>query len=513
MKLIIKCKGKTDKVIEHQGEKTCYELLVEEQIAIAGACGGKGKCGKCQILFLEGVPQPTETEKKFFASEKIKKGYRLACCCGWAGDAVIEVEEFQEETMKILEASEKASSEKNTVWNREKGQLGIAVDIGTTTIAIELFEKAGGILLDSESCMNHGRTFGTDVLARIAAANEGNGEQLRELLQQDVTQGIQKLLRRNKVASDCVREILVSGNTTMQHILLGYSCEKLGHYPFTPVTLTPPEQSFSDVFGVDWLQASVKFMPGISAFIGGDIVMGVYESGMAEKEEFTILLDLGTNGEMVLGNREKMLAASVAAGPALEAGNIEKGMPGVAGAISHVTIEANKVQYQTIGNRTPIGICGTGVLEIVAELLRTGKIDENGTFLTEEESFTIVNGIRFSQNDIRQVQLAKAAVRAGIEILTEDYGITEDEVKTVYLAGGFGYQLNEETAIAIGMIPAEWRGRIRLLGNSSLKGAIRYGSSVDSQQKVEAIQKKITEQNLANHPKFEELYVKNINFS
>lgn len=512
MKLIIKCQGKADRVIQHQGEKTCYELFVEAKIPIAGACGGKGTCGKCQVLFLEGAPQPTEVEKNFFSNENLEKGCRLACCCGLVGDAVIEIEEFQEETMKILKASEKTGKEKGTLRNWEKNQLGIAVDIGTTTIAIELFEKDGGVLLDSESCMNHGRMFGTDVLARIAAVNEGNGEQLRELLQQDIVQGIQKLLRRNKVNSNCVQEIFISGNTTMQHILLGYSCEKLGRYPFTPVTLTPKEQSFQEVFGTEGLEALVKFMPGISAFIGGDIVMGVYESGMAEKEELAILLDLGTNGEMVLGNRKKMLAASVAAGPALEAGNIEKGMPGVAGAISHVKIQKNKVHYETIGNKTPTGICGTGVLETVAELLRTGKIDENGTFLTEEDSFTIVNGIRFSQNDIRQVQLAKAAVRAGIEILTQDYGITEDAVETVYLAGGFGYQLDEDTAIAIGMIPAEWKGRIRLLGNSSLKGAIRYGSSADGQQKVEAIQKKITEQNLANHPKFQELYVKNINF-
>lgn len=512
MRLIIKQKGKPERIVKHDGKKNCYDVLVEQKIAIPAACGGNGKCRKCKVQFLEGAPNPTEAEMRSFSTEELQRGYRLACCCEWAGDAVIIVDELREETMEILTTGKVVEAKKKD-FDDKRGDFCIAVDIGTTTIAMTLFDCGDGTCFDNESCMNHGRTFGTDVLARITAANSGQGEQLQKLLQQDILLGIRKLISRNKLSFSQIKKIMVAGNTTMQHLLLGYNCKTLGQYPFEPVNLEPGEQDFATVFGEDWLKAKVIFLPGVSAFVGGDVVMGVYESGMSEQDEISMLLDLGTNGEMVLGNSQRMLAASAAAGPALEAGNIEKGMPGVAGAISHITIEKNRVRYETIGNRTPVGICGTGVLEVVAELLRTGKIDENGTLLEEQNKFTIVNGIYFSQNDIRQVQMAKAAIRAGIELLTSDYGIAVQDVKNVYLAGGFGYQLGEDTAIAIGMIPAEWKGRIRQLGNSSLKGAVRYGSSEDASEKIRKIRGLIREQNLANHPKFEEQYLKFMNFS
>lgn len=507
MELIIRQEGKADKRICHNGEKSCYELLMQYGISFFSACGGKGICGKCRVRFLEGAPEPVAAEQRFFSEKELQEGYRLSCRCGWNGDAIIEVEAFMEETMEALtvEVEKQEAGSSDVKW-------AIAVDIGTTTIAIALFEKKTGHILDTQSCMNRGRLFGTDVLARIEAANQGHAEQLRQMLQQDIVQGMKTLIRRAGTFSENIGEVFISGNTTMQHLLLGYDCKGLGQYPFTPVCLAPGRKSYREVFDDEMLAAEVVFFPGVSAFIGSDIVMGVYESGMYESDEMTLLLDLGTNGEMVLGNRERMLAASTAAGPALEAGNIEKGMPGVAGAISHVTIEDGRVKYETIGKRTPAGICGTGVLEMVAELLRTGKIDGAGTFVAETDRFTIVNGIAFSQQDIRQVQLAKAAIRAGIEILINDYGIAVSDVSKIYLAGGFGYQLKEETAIAIGMLPEEWRGKVLPIGNASLKGAIRYGYDADAKEKTIAIAAQIEEQNLAVHPQFETEYVRQINF-
>lgn len=510
MELVIRQEGKAEKRICHNGEKSCYELLMELGISFLASCGGKGICGKCQVRFRKGAPEPVTAEQHFFSQKELEAGYRLSCCCGWNGDAIIEVADFREETMEVLTADVEGQQKLSVASG--KRTVAVAVDIGTTTIAIALFEKESGTILDTQSCMNRGRMFGTDVLARIEAVNQGHGAQLRQMLQQDIVQGIRILIRRAAILDGEIKEIFISGNTTMQHILLGYDCRRLGQYPFIPECLAPGRKPWKEVFGNEMSAAEVIFFPGVSAFIGSDIVMGIYESGMYESDETALLLDLGTNGEMVLGNRAGMLAASTAAGPALEAGNIEKGMPGVAGAISHVTIDGSRVKYETIGGRTPAGICGTGVLEMVAELLRTGKIDANGTFVSEMDRFSIVNGIAFSQKDVRQVQLAKAAIRAGIEILTGDYGITVSDVRKIYLAGGFGYQLKEETAIAIGMLPEEWRGKVIPLGNTSLKGAIRYGCEADAESRITAILGKIEEQNLAAHPKFESEYVKQINF-
>lgn len=512
MRVTVCLEGKKERIIERSEPVSYYRILREEGILLPSSCGGHGICGKCRIKFLSEAPLPTELERQFFSKEELEAGNRLSCVCGHMENAVISLEELDESTMEIL-GTDARGSQLEKQKKETSFQYAIAVDIGTTTIAMALFDSRTGEVWDDESCVNHGRSFGADVLARISAANEGHGEALKEILRQDIRQGIRKLIQRNKIEKSKLKQIYLAGNTTMQHLLLGYSCEKLGCFPFQPVQLIPEEQSYEQLFGEEGIPAMVNFMPGISAFIGGDIIMGVYESGMAEREELSILIDLGTNGEMVLGNRQKMLACSVAAGPAFEGGNIEKGMAGIAGAISHVVIEENRVRYETIGKKTPIGICGTGVLETIAELLRTGKIDDKGTFTEKTEKYDILSGIYISQKDIRQIQLAKAAIRAGIELLIEEYGGKKDEISAVYLSGGFGCQLEEAVAFSLGILPEEWRGRFKQLGNSSLKGTIRYGSTPLASEQIKKIRENIQEQNLAMHPKFQEFYIKYMDFS
>ena len=215
-------------------------------------------------------------------------------------------------------------------------------------------------------------------------------------------------------------------------------------------------------------------LPGISAFLGADVVSGIVASGMDQSQEICLLVDLGTNGEMVLGSRDRMLAASAAAGPAFEGGNISQGMPGMPGAVSEVDLVHGRLAARTIGGRQPIGICGTGVLEAVWALRQLGLIDETGLMAEEyrEEGFFVAGRVRLTQKDIRELQLAKAAVRAGIDILLRRYGIKPDQVGQVYLAGGFGQKLNPHKAEAIGLLPAGMAARTRPVGNTSLAGAM-----------------------------------------
>ncbi len=516
MHLSIRQVGKREIRLEHSGEKNCYELLAEHGITFEGACGGRGRCGKCRVRFCAGAPDPKAAEISFFTEEELLAGWRLACCCGWSGDAVVEVGETLPGEMKILtvESSDiSGSSRADEEPDENISGDSLAVDIGTTTIAIAFFDSGTGRICGSESCVNSGRIYGMDVLSRIASANDGKAGELQRMLRDDILAGCRRLVRKQNSALPKVRRVAISGNTTMQHLLLGYSCKNLGCYPFLTEQLAPKDQTFEQVFGTAESEAIVSFMPGVSAFIGGDIVSGVYESGMADCGSTAMLLDLGTNGEMVIGGGGGMKATSVAAGPALEAGNITCGVPGVPGAISHVHIEDGRVRYETIGKRTPIGICGSGVLEIVAELLRIGLIDAYGTFTGGENQIIIVNGIAFTQSDIRQVQMAKAAIRAGIELLTEESGITPDRVDKIYLAGGFGCQMREETAIRLGMIPQEWKGRTVPLGNSSLKGAMRSLVCDSGRERTAAIARRIEEQNLAQNLKFGERYLACMNFS
>ncbi len=264
-------------------------------------------------------------------------------------------------------------------------------------------------------------------------------------------------------------------------------------------------------------QALVTVMPGISTYVGADIAAGILCCGFAEAKKPCMLIDLGTNGEMALGTGERLLCTSTAAGPAFEGGNISCGTGSVRGAICAVKItdtDPLRVEVSTIADGAPVGICGTGVLDMTAELVRSGLVDEtglldedyfdDGIYLTEDQHG---EPIIFTQQDVREIQLAKAAVRAGAEVLVKKYGISFDEIETVYLAGGFGFKLNIEKAISIGLLPECFAGKIQIAGNTSLKGAGMCLADADQIRIVEELIRHSTEIGLGSDKDFSEAYM------
>lgn len=397
--------------------------------------------------------------------------------------------------------------------------MKLAIDIGTTTIAMTLVSPHTDISI-KETLLNEQRVFGADVISRIQASNEGFGPMLRNLVQKSLMSGMERLLKKCAVQPWDVLEIIISANTVMVHLLMGYSCTGLGVYPFKPVTLDKITLPAKEVFSGSLFTCPVTILPGISAYIGGDIVSGLFETGFCEQEELSFFLDLGTNGEMALGQKNQLLVTSAAAGPAFEGGSIKYGMAAIKGAIYSVTVTKEKAKFKTIQYGQPAGICGSGILELTHELLKNGIIDKTG--LLKEPYFTDGypltqykdrENITFYQQDIRQLQMAKSAIRTGIVLLCREYGCKEEDIKKVYLAGSFGQSASQEAAISIGLISSCFENKIEILGNSSLAGAVKYGKSRSNEtERLNRIINKAQVLYLAGTHAFEKEYINYMNF-
>ena len=350
-------------------------------------------------------------------------------------------------------------------------------------------------------------------------------------MQRCIRQDLRKLFLEFGIdTAQNVKSIVIAGNTTMCHLLRGFPCDRLGVAPFVPVDIGIMKGSAGELLGLKEFRAEVTILPGISTFVGADIASGAALLGMEESESYQLLLDIGTNGEMVLGKKEHLFAASTSAGPAFEGGNISCGMASIPGAISHVVIdEKKKAHVDVIGardfgeddpsggnavrqNRQSIsgdGICGSGMIDLYAEFMRHGIVDEYGTYVDEyfENGYFLTDTVKFTQSDIRELQMAKAAIRAGIEILLQKAGINASKVESCYLAGGFGSQMDVRNAVKIGLIPPELSDKTIAAGNTALEGAKQYllGRLTDAQLKK--LVEDTKEVNLANEKEFEELYL------
>lgn len=567
--------------LQKKQNKTILELLREQGEYLDAPCSGKGTCGKCCIIIEETrkTDPPKQREKEVFTERELEEGWRLSCMTVPTDDLYVCIPEIRENQIQVqmefvrntkMESDVQATTVicENKIEDRaqigsdgeikpenmdtEKSVYGIAIDIGTTTLAAELISLTDGICLKTASSVNHQRAYGADVISRIRAAASGDAEKLRESILKDVRNLAETLLAGQDENVLNVSKIVIAGNTTMIHLLLGYSCVGLGAAPFTPVNLAPEDMTWGELNGEyeetresgdakesgvarDGSDArehgyvrecghtginqttKVQIMPGISAFVGGDITAGMMGCGM-RPDKCEMLIDIGTNGEMVLAAGDHFLVSSVAAGPAFEGGNISCGMPGVPGAVCRaVLFGKNNMVTKTIGNKPAIGLCGTGIIDVMYELVRHHIVDTQG-ILGEpwfEKGFPVVPGkIYFTQEDIRQVQMAKAAICAGLEVLLQKSNISYEQIKKVYVAGGFGMGLDMEKALGIGLLPIGLRGKLTPVGNSALEGAARClthsKESSDMQpQEIAAISHEI---NLADTPEFQELYLKHMQF-
>lgn len=462
---------------------TILEFLREKNIHIDAACNGLGVCGKCKIK-LEST-DVSISERKLLGEENIKSGYRLACM-----HSIDEVD--KEFILKSFESGKKPESIVLTesftpkiIHTNIQKKYGIAIDIGTTTVAMELIDLKNAKIISKVADVNSQVKFGFDVMSRIAFTLENPGGllALQKSIVDTLNTLINKLLDESNIKREDIAELVVSANTTMCHILLGESVESLGKFPFLP-GFTEVKRVCAKDIGID---ATLITLPHISGFLGSDIVSGVYASGICDDKDKNILfIDIGTNGEMLLKTDNNLLATSCAIGPALEGMNISCGIRAGIGAIDDFHIDEAGISYTTIGNTEPIGICGSGVLSMVRELLKAGFInkmgaidkkclDSNHSFIKADDSgkpfIKINDNLYFTAKDIRQVQLAKGAILSGIRALIKKAGIETGDITRVCIAGQFGKYISMDSFFGVGLLPKEFEGKVEYLGNTSLTGA------------------------------------------
>lgn len=509
-------------------QKNLLEMLQEKNEYISAPCNGNGICGKCIVRYKSGATEPTKQDREFLSEKQLEQGYRLACQSYPTEEYKVEIPEL-EETIEVLSQWENQRTEEilkntaeGTAEKTENALYGICIDIGTTTLAALLVNLETEADCQTAVSVNHQRAYGSDVLSRISASNGGKKWEIQRCIRQDLQKLIRELLQKEKITEQQIQRIVIAGNTTMCHLLRGFSCETLGVAPFLPVDLSWMEGSAADFLGMKELDTKVVILPGISAFVGADIMAGIAKMNMHRSEGYHLLLDIGTNGEMVLGNCRHMYVTSTSAGPAFEGGNISCGMAGIPGVISHVFMEeTGKAGFQVIGEtdgenkkQQAIGICGTGMIDLVYELREHQMIDEHGTYsdLYFDTGYELAEKVKFTQNDIRELQMAKAAIRAGVDILVKKAGITFDEVDDCYLAGGFGTKIDIKKAAGIGLIPKELEMKTIPAGNTVLAGTKEVLLGKISKEELEKIQTMADVINLAEENDFEEMYLSYMDF-
>ena len=447
--------------------------------ALDSPCGGAGTCGKCRVRILSGTVSDIQAEeRRLIGDAGLSEGVRLACHVKPKGELSFEKAETSG-TANIHETFSNLSGSIDPLQT-EAGTYGIAVDIGTTTVAAYLVDFGTGKVLTAASCLNSQRAWGADVIARIDHAGKApaNLAYLAGLIRTDISGLAKRLLATVDASQNDLRELSLVGNTTMLHLFAGIDPSGIAVAPFTPA-FTALRRESAGYYGLPYPQASLTLGPSVAGYVGADLVAGIRAVGLEESKKLNLILDLGTNGEMALGNKDGIIACATAAGPAFEGAAISCGTGGVAGAIDSLDWLDGWLRWSTIGDLEPIGICGSGIIDAAACLVRAGIVDDTGAFadLWATEGYTLANSkntvIRFTQGDIRQIQLAKAAVAAGIASMLDEAGAGLDDIENVYLAGGFGSYLKPQSATAIGLIPPPLLPKVQAVGNAAGHGAVR----------------------------------------
>jgi len=468
------------------------DLLFEHGVEFP--CGGRGTCKGCRVRVLDGAAPVTALEERAFTPDELRSGWRLACMLAPAEDLVLEVAQW--ETAILTDGLPVEAS------GREG--LGVAVDLGTTTLVAQLVDLSNGHVLGVRTALNPQAVHGGDVMSRVEAATSG-GE--RDALTDLIRRGIGALAADLCGARPEVRDVVLVGNTVMHHLFCGYDVAPLAQAPFET---TRGELAVFHPWELGWSlpeSATVRFLPCLGGFVGSDILAGILATRLDQAAGLTGLIDLGTNGEIVFGDGHRMLCASTAAGPAFEGGRISMGMRASSGAISAVRLEGNRPVCHVIGDGAPRGICGSGLVDAAAAGLDLAIIASSGRL---PDSWELAPPVVLTQADIRQLQLAKAAIAAGIRILLKRLGAELGDVQRVYLAGAFGNYVNAAGARRIGLFefPLE---TVSPAGNTALSGA-RRASFDGPESAYGALRSRIEHVPLASDSDFEQTFVDSMVF-
>lgn len=570
-----------EKVITCSKNEVLLNALRKNGIQVQAVCGGLGLCGLCRVLITKGkVSEPTEAEKKVLGG-LIQEGWRLACQTRVLEDIEVVVPEtrkyilenyririkydkcplvevveikyaksdlscldylfkelkekkifikkisltalsklpeafYKEERARVL--IDKESSEVLDLVD-ESEVYGIAVDLGTTTVVAGLVDLISCKVLKTASAYNKQLSFGNNIISRISYAIKGEKE-LREV-SRAASSTIEELIeelagnKRNRVF-----EVIVAGNTVMTVLFLGISPYTLGFKPFTPPFIGSFTLKARELGLNLSKEALVRTLPVLGGYIGGDVVGDILVSGILE-DEIALLVDIGTNGEIVLKKNNELYSTSVPAGPAFEGVGLTSGMLATHGAIHRVFSSRKGMQYVVIGGGKPKGICGSGYIDLLAELLRQGILDRKGRLLSKHSNIRRRRGILeyvldyeenvvLTQKDIRKIQLAVAAFKVGYRILLTKASISPDDLEKIYVAGSFGFHVNPVNAIEIGLLPKTDPSRIEFIGNGSLGGAVLYLTSSKARKLCEEVYRKIKVVEAPLEREFHKLFLGNL---
>jgi uncharacterized 2Fe-2S/4Fe-4S cluster protein (DUF4445 family) len=505
-------------------------------VLIDSPCNGNGTCGKCKVRLHSTkdlvLACHTEVEDNM-AVEILERRDRKDVQILADGQKInIKIAGLitknynsQNDTTAVFAGTKLLATE---AGNTEKANYGVVVDIGTTTLVAALYDLRTGRELAASSALNPQSHHAQDVLSRIKFASTPEGLQvMHEEFISVLNQMLKAIASEAGIKAQHIYEVIFSGNTCMLHLAVKESPVSLGKFPYTPL-ITGDDYYPANSFGINVSEFALLYLPPVmSAYVGADITSGILAAQLKDLAGLTLFVDIGTNGEMVLASDGKLLATSTAAGPAFEGMNISCGMRAAPGAVEKFHISDQAAELKTIGDEPPIGICGSGLIDIVGELVKHGAIKSNGklakdavaSFIADriavregKQVFEIAGDVYLSQKDIRQVQLAKGAIRAGIEALMTNSGVQPKDIDRVYIAGSFGFHLDPNSLINIGLLPESFAGKIEFLGNTSKTGGQAFLVNNEIRQEMAEVVQKVKVLELATTKNFDKLFINCLNF-
>ncbi len=520
--------------LEGREGASLFECAESVGVRVPTSCVKQGKCRECLVEVEEGMehltplaPQEEHLSGRFRLSCRarlVSSAGEVRCHTLRRGSLRIETESHGlGESHERLDPS--VTRRGNTILlddvpiaESSAAIHGLAVDIGTTTVALRLYDLESGALEATYSFENPQRFGGSDIMARIHFDGEHKGRLLQRTLLGYLTHAIESLGPDPRT----IYEVVIAANTTMRDLFFGMDVQPIGQMPYRSVTetqyLTGDRATTSLAVKASRLRlpvhqdARVYGLPLISSHVGGDAAACVLATGVGEGSEITAVMDIGTNTEVIIGNRERLLAASCPAGPAFEGGAVSCGMPALDGAIERIRLSRNGVDVRVIGGGAPVGVCGSGLVDLLSELRRTGLLSGTGRFVDGSSLFPIDGSLALTEADINELAQAKGANAAGLRVVLDVYGAGLDKVSRLYLAGGFSRHLDVEAACRIGLVPDMPRERIVQVGNASLEGASIALRSVSRRAEIEQRVKRIEHVRLEAHPNFFDCFVEGCQF-
>jgi len=450
---------------------TILEAARQSGVYLESPCGGQGICKKCQV--------------------NVNDGIVLACCTPVICDCTVEA--------PLCGGGGHPRNSEDGVSYNVNADYGLVVDIGTTTLAVSLINIQTGKIAAAENMINPQVQYAQDVVSRIIFAGENcNLNILHGAVCDGINSAVQRLTAQVGITPHDIVDAVYCGNTVMLHLVAGVDPTPLGSYPYTPT-----------IMGGNYCD-DVYFPPIISPFVGADIASGILATGLHKTSSSTLFIDIGTNGEIVLAKNGKLAVTSTAAGPAFEGMNISHGKRASVGAIERFKIlDDGSFQIATIGNTEPNGICGSGLFDIVAELVRVGEIDTTGRIA---ETFAVTDNVSVTQDDIRQLQLAKGAIRAGIDVMLKRLNVMPSEIVCVIIAGAFGSNLRVDSLLKLKLLPSEFNDKVKYMGNTSHDGGMMLLLNKDLRRKVTQVVKGIEVFELDNDNAFQDIFIDSLQF-